>query len=137
MLHCHGAKLSSTPWGARQALSIVGYAAPAVILPILAVDVPNLVQTRHARTLTALLRARLLNMKETVPLLIVTCENANQDVLLQQVQGIYSAVAVEKDDAPASLDLVFDVKVASSVEEAKQVSFEEIFRETCMFVLSF
>lgn len=136
-LVCRGATLSGTSASERSALAITSVVSNAIVVDgITEGDVHAAgfgKNTRHARTLTALFRARLafLEASSDAPsqqALILCVKSSSKEsfdaVLVQEVKDLFEATAAEAKESKASFDDLYDVKVVSvtSKEEASEVS---------------
>lgn len=135
-LVCRGATLRGTSASERSALAITSLVSDAIIVDgITEGDVQAAgfgKNTRHARTLTALFRARLSSSEDTPgkQALILCVKSSSQesfdDVLAQEVRALFEATAAEATESKTSFDDLYDVEVVSvtSKEEAIEVSIE-------------
>jgi len=139
-LVCRGATLGGTSDPERTSLATCSLVTGAVIVDGVTVgDVEaGLQNSRHARTLTALFRARVklqedtsedgekTNTKQTLMIGIID-QGADVDAVAKDVEEavrlLYNAAAAEKKGA-ASFEETYDIKVVplSSVSEAEDVS---------------
>ena len=132
ILVCRGAVLRGTTEADRTAMTTCFGIARAVVLDGITVgDVQaGLDNTRHARTLTALFRARLLvdtteSTTQRMVFLVVeggsVSEEEEQD-LQSQVEELYAAVALEKEEASAFQDAYkLHVVSTTSAEDSSKV----------------
>ena len=145
-LICRGATLRGTSASERSALAITSLVSDAIIIDgITEGDVQAAgfgKNTRHARTLTALFRARL-SSSEDAPgqqVLILCVKSASKDsfdsVLAQEVRDLFEATAAETTESNTSFDDLYDVQVVSvtSKEEASEVSSNSVYQH-CMEVI--
>lgn len=127
-LVCRGATLAGTSEAERTALSTCSLVSEAMILEgITAGDVEaGLADSRHARTLTAIFRARLLVPRVATQTLLLAIEGDSVDKTLVQdaVISIFKAVASEKKGAPDFKDLynlqVESVKSAGDTQKVRR-----------------
>lgn len=134
-LICRGATLRGTSAAERSALAITSLVSDAIVVDgITEGDVQAAgfgKNTRHARTLTALFRARLTFLEASSSLqapgqqTLILCvksssEDSFDDVLAQEVRALFEATAAEAKESDTSFDDLYDVKVVSvtSNEEA-------------------
>lgn len=147
-LVCRGATLSGTSASERSALAITSLVSDAIIIDgITAGDVQAAgfgKNTRHARTLTALFRARLSSSEGTPSkqALILCVKSSSEDsfdaVLAQEVRALFEATAAEATESKTSFDDLYDVEVVSvtSKEEAAEVSIDHLSRFPTIDVIS-
>lgn len=152
LLHCRGATLQGTPLADRTALSTVALLANVCVLDGITVgdigpttrsgsNASGFTNSRHAQTLTALFRARLLTPNAgradvangtvtPMKLLLVVqikdkaldSESINTELLHQQIQSLYQVVATEaKSSVLFDEAFTLDVAMANSPEEAPEV----------------
>jgi len=127
-LICRGATLRGTSASERSALAITSLVSDAIVIDgITEGDVQAAgfgKYTRHARTLTALFRARLAFLEECPPsdapgqqalILCVksTSKDSFDDVLAKEVRALFDATAAETKESNTSFDDLYDVKVVS------------------------
>jgi len=134
-LICRGATLRGTSASERSALAITSLVSDAIVVDgITEGDVQAAgfgKNTRHARTLTALFRARLAFLEassssqapgqQTLILCVKSSsEDSFDDVLAQEVRALFEATAAESKESDTSFDDLYDVKVVlvTSNEEA-------------------
>lgn len=139
MLICRGATLQSMTAASKSALALTSLVANAIVVDGITVgDVmaAGWKNTRHARTLTALFRARLAldtaaaaaaEKKQTLVLCVKTAAEKLGDVektLMNEVKALFEATAVEAKATSASFGELYSVVVKSvtSEEEAAEVS---------------
>jgi hypothetical protein len=127
-LMCRGATLAGTSDAERISLSTCSAVANTIILDgVTEGDLEcGLSNTRHARTLASIFRARLQMNQDSRQTLIVCVGKANDeadDSVLNEVRSMYKAAALERKDAPA-FDSLYDVRIvpATSEAEGQQVS---------------
>ena len=138
-LVCRGATLRGTSASERSALAITSLVSDVIVVDgITKGDVQAAgfgKNTRHARTLTALFRARLAFLEATSSsdppgqqALILCVKSSSKEsfdiVLVQEVKDLFEATAAEAKESNASFDDLYDVRVVSvtSKEEASEVS---------------
>ena len=138
-LICRGATLRGTSASERSALAITSLVSDALVIDgITEGDVEAAgfgKNTRHARTLTALFRARLAFLEaspssdasgqQALILCVKSSSESSFDaVLAQEVRDLFEATAAEGKESNISFDDLYDVKVVSvtSKEEANEVS---------------
>lgn len=133
-LICRGATLRGTSASERSALAITSLVSDAIVIDgITEGDVQAAgfgKNTRHARTLTALFRARLSSSADASgQQALVLCvksasEDSFDDVLAQEVRALFEATAAEATESNTSFDDLYDVTVVSvtNKEEASEVS---------------
>eukprot|EP00532_Pseudo-nitzschia_australis_P012442 CAMPEP_0168220074 /NCGR_PEP_ID=MMETSP0140_2-20121125/8990_1 /TAXON_ID=44445 /ORGANISM="Pseudo-nitzschia australis, Strain 10249 10 AB" /LENGTH=536 /DNA_ID=CAMNT_0008148679 /DNA_START=242 /DNA_END=1852 /DNA_ORIENTATION=- len=133
-LICRGATLSGTSAAERSALAITSLVSDVIVLDGITEGDVQAAQfgknTRHARTLTALFRARLASSsdapaskQELIFCIKSSSGNLFDDVLAQEVRDLFEATAAEVKDSQTSFDDLYRVKVVSvtSDEEASQI----------------
>ena len=128
-LVCRGAILRGTTEADRTALATCFCVAGAVVVDGITVgDVQaGLANSRHARTLTALFRARFIGSEGTKPQTIIlvvggSVGEAEEEDLQGQVEELYAAVALEREEAPAFQDSYkLQVLSATSEEDSSKV----------------
>ena len=137
-LICRGATLRGTSAAERSALAITSLVSDAIVVDgITEGDVKAAgfgKNTRHARTLTALFRARLTflesssvvdaNRQALILCVKSTSDDAFDAVLAQEVRTLFEATAAETKESNISFDDLYEVRVVSvtNEEEAKEVS---------------
>jgi len=136
-LICRGATLGGTSASERSALAITSLVSDVIVIDgITEGDVQAAgfgKNTRHARTLTALFRARLAFLEASASLdapgqqvLILCVKSSEEDsldaVLAQEVRALFEATAAEAKESNTSFDDLYDVKVVSvtSKEDASE-----------------
>lgn len=130
-LVCRGAQLKGTSDQERTALATTSLVASVILVDGITLgDVQDLANGRHARTLTALFRTRLLLAVEEAPqtlLLGVQGELSadQQRLVLTAVNMLFEAVAVEKKHSKSFQDL-YNVQIVN-VEARDQA--QEVRRE--------
>jgi len=132
-LICRGATLSGTSAAERSALAITSLVSDAIVVDgITEGDVQAAgfgKNTRHARTLTALFRARLAFLEassssdapsqQTLILCVKSSSEESFDsVLAQEVRDLFEATAAEAKESKTSFDDLYDVKVVSVTSES-------------------
>ena len=139
LLICRGATLRGTSAAERSALAITSLVSDAIVIDgITEGDVQAAgfgKNTRHARTLTALFRARLAFLEASSSsdtprqqALILCVKSSSGDsfdaVLAQEVRALFEATAAETKESNTSFDDLYDVKVmpVTNKEEASEVS---------------
>jgi len=132
-LICRGATLRGTSASERSALAITSLVSDAIVIDgITEGDVQAAgfgKNTRHARTLTALFRARLSSSADASgqQALILCVKSASEDsfddVLAQEVRALFEATAAEAKESNTSFDDLYDVTVVSvtNKEEASEI----------------
>jgi hypothetical protein len=128
-LTCRGATLSAASAAERTSLATTSLVAGAIVIDgITEGDVEmDLRMSRHARTLTALIRARLAldsDSKQTLILGVLgPVDEAIEIVLTDEVQSIFEATAAETN-AKVEFEAMYDVVVLSvqTPTDARQVS---------------
>lgn len=137
-LYCRGATLQGTSDATRTSLATCSLVSTAIVLDgITQGDVQaGLQHSRHARTLTALFRARVQlgtddGSKQTLLLGMVGEDATSNDTTLPQVtkavQSLYEAAAVETKGAK-SFEELYNLQIVSvsTPETAEQVSLSEV-----------
>jgi len=135
-LICRGATLRGTSAAERSALAITSLVSDAIVVDgITEGDVKAAgfgKNTRHARTLTALFRARLTflesssvvdaNRQALILCVKSTSDDAFDAVLAQEVRTLFEATAAETKESNISFDDLYEVRVVSvtNEEEAKE-----------------
>ena len=131
---CRGATLKGTSSAERSALAITAVVADTVVVDGITVgdvQAAGWKNTRHARTLTALFRARLAfaqdlsNKKQSLILCIIKTDDVTSSLektLLQEVKSLFEATAAEAKES-TSFGELYDVMVKSVTkkEDAKEV----------------
>lgn len=143
-LNCRGATLSATSAPERTSLGTTSLIANAVVIDgITEGDVEmDLRSSRHARTLTALMRARLAaskdesleNNKQTLILGVLgPVDEAVESVLTDEVTSLFEAAAAEASE-DVDFDDLYDIVVVSvqSQADGSEVSFG-VCRRDCTF----
>ena len=128
-LSCRGATLSAITSSERTSLATTSLVAGAIVIDgITEGDVEmDLRMSRHARTLTALIRARLAldsASKQTIILGVLgPVDEAVETVLIDEVQSIFEAAAVGTSEKVDFEDM-YNILVVSlqTQDDAKQVS---------------
>lgn len=132
-LICRGATLRGTSAAERSALAITSLVSDVIVIDgITEGDVQAAgfgKNTRHARTLTALFRARLASSsdapgKQALILCVKSSsEDSFDDVLAQEVRDLFEATAAEAKESQTSFDDLYDVQVVSvtSKDDASQI----------------
>jgi len=132
LLVCRGATLRGTSASERSALAITSLVSDAIVIDgITEGDVQAAgfgKNTRHARTLTALFRARLSSSTDAPgQQALILCvksssEDSFDDVLAQEVRALFEATAAEAKEGNTYFDDLYDVKVVSvtNAEEASE-----------------
>jgi hypothetical protein len=129
-LYCRGATLSGTSDRERTSLATCSLVAGAIVVDGITVgDVEaGLRNSRHARTLTALFRARVklddISGKQTLILCLAGDDDAiDTAALATEVKGLYKAASVEKKGA-GSFNEMYDLQVygVTSAADADKVS---------------
>jgi hypothetical protein len=132
-LVCRGATLShALSPSERNALATTSIAADAVVVDAITEgDIAmGLRNSRHARTLTALIRARLASAPVR-PLTIMLgvaghVDDRVQDILLTELRDIFQATAVEFEDGSSFEDVCKVVAVSvETADDARQVRLSE------------
>lgn len=133
-LICRGATLRGTSASERSALAITSLVSDAIVIDgITEGDVQAAgfgKNTRHARTLTALFRARLAFLEGSSSseapgqqALILCVKSSSEDsldaLLAQEVRALFEATAAETKESNTSFDDLYDVKVVSVTSEAE------------------
>jgi hypothetical protein len=137
-LICRGATLRGTSAAERSALAITSLVSDAIVVDgITEGDVKAAgfgKNTRHARTLTALFRARLTFLESSSVVdanrqALILCVKSTSDdsfdaVLAQEVRTLFEATAAEAKESNILFDDLYEVRVVSvtNEEEAKEVS---------------
>lgn len=131
-LICRGATLSGTSAAERSALAITSLVSDAIVIDgITEGDVQAAgfgKNTRHARTLTAIFRARLASSTDATgkQALILCVKSSSQEsfaaVLTQEVRDLFEATAAEAKESQTSFSDLYDVQVVSvmSKEDAAE-----------------
>lgn len=126
-LACRGATLSGTSAAERSAMSTSSLVSGAILIDgITGGDVEaGWRNSRHARTLTALFRARVAletSFKQTLILCVRGAVDGSESSLKSEVKALYDATAAEADVKHSFNDL-YKVEVLSvtNEEEAKEV----------------
>ena len=126
-LTCRGATLSGTSAAERSALSTSSLVSGAILVDgITEGDVESgWINTRHARTLTALFRARLAldtTFKQTL-ILCVTGDVSDGSSLLGEIKDLFDATAAETD-VDISFGELYNAQVVSVTDKdgAEKVS---------------
>ena len=136
LLICRGATLRGTSAAERSALAITSLVSDAIVVDgITEGDVQAAgfgKNTRHARTLTALFRARLTFLESSEVAkrqALILCVKSKSDdsfdtVLEQEVRTLFEATAAEAKESDASFDDLYEIKVmfVTTSEEARTVS---------------
>jgi hypothetical protein len=130
---CRGATLKGTSSAERSALAITSVVADAVVVDGITVgdvQAAGWKNTRHARTLTALFRARLafspdVSNKKQALILCIKADDVTSSLektLLQEVKSLFEATAAEAKES-TSFGELYDVMVksVSKTEDAKEV----------------
>ena len=123
-LSCRGATLNAASPSERLSLTTTSLVAGAVIVDgVTEGDVETGLQnTRHARTLTALVRARLAldsNSKQTLILGVLgDVDEATEASIQSELKDIFDATAVELTGKPPQFTDMYDVVVLSLQTEA-------------------
>ena len=123
-LSCRGATLNAASPSERLSLTTTSLVAGAVIVDgITEGDVETGLQnTRHARTLTALVRARLAldsNSKQTLILGVLgEVDDGTEASIQSELKDIFDATAVELTGKPPKFTDMYDVVVLSLQTEA-------------------
>lgn len=120
-LQCRGATLSGTSDAERTALATCSLVAQTIVLQDITMgDVQaGFENSRHARTLTAIFRAKMKvgNTQRQTLVLAVEQENTideqQQTMLAAQVKALYKAAAVEQNNEQ-SFETLFDLKIVPS-----------------------
>lgn len=133
LLICRGATLRGTSAAERSALAITSLVSDAIVVDgITEGDVQAAgfgKNTRHARTLTALFRARLTFLESSEVAkrqALILCVKSKSDdsfdtVLEQEVRTLFEATAAEAKESDASFDDLYEIKVmfVTTSEEAR------------------
>jgi hypothetical protein len=128
-LTCRGATLSGTSAAERCALATSSLVSGAILVDgITEGDVEaGWRNSRHARTLTALFRARVALESSTIKQTLILCvkgevDSAAESALKTEVRALFDATAAETEGSASFKDL-YDVSVVSvtTEEEAKEV----------------
>jgi hypothetical protein len=130
MLICRGATLQSMTTAQKSALALTSVVANAIVMDGITVgDVmaAGWKNTRHARSLTAVFRARLAleaaSEKQTLVLCVKSASlEAIEKKLLEEVKALFEATAVEAKTGASFGDLYrVVVKSVTSEAEAQEV----------------
>ena len=125
LLTCRGATLKGTSANERNSLATTSLIADVILVDgIIPGDVEaGWKNSRHARTLTALFRARVtLALGDTPKQTLLLCvrgevTEADESSLLSDVQTLFEAIAVETDGKGLAMNDMYDVKVVSVMTE--------------------
>lgn len=127
-VYCRGAQLKGTSDPERAALATTSLIASVVLVDGITLgDVQDLANSRHARTLTALFRARLTLAVEEAPqsLLLGVSGDLTPDqerLVLAAVHMLFDAAAIEKKHSKSFSDLyTVEIVNVASKDEAQQV----------------
>jgi hypothetical protein len=137
ILICRGAVLAGTSDLERMTLGTCSLVANAIVMDGITLgDIESgLSNTRHARTLTCLIRAKLQllsspssTQRQTLILAVQSMSNVNEEMIVDEIRSIYKAVSVEKKVSP-SFDSIYDVQVlkTNSHDEGKEVRASRFF----------
>lgn len=139
-LYCRGATLSGTSDKERASLAVCSLVAGTIVIDGITVgDVEaGLRNSRHARTLTALFRARVkltddesdsdgsdsadstTSIQQTLLVVLADAESIDEAELASDIKSLYKAASVEKKGAGSFSDM-YNLKIVSATS-ADQVS---------------
>jgi len=150
-LICRGATLRGTSASERSALAITSLVSDVIVIDgITEGDVQAAgfgKNTRHARTLTALFRARLAFLEgpsssdePSQQALILCVKSSSKDsfdaVLAQEVRDLFEATAAEAKESNTSFDDLYDVKVVSVTSKGEAIETLAIAKSIASTVAS-
>lgn len=130
-LVCRGAQLKGTSEQERTALATTSLVASVILVDGITLgDVQDLANGRHARTLTALFRTRLLLAVEEAPQTLLLGVQGDltadqQRLVLTAVNMLFEAVAIEKKHSKSFQDLynvqIVNVEARDQAQEVRRV----------------
>lgn len=134
ILSCRGATLGGTSASERASLAATSLVAGSIMVDgVTEGDIETgLRYTRHARTLTALFRARLAHTSEGTQSVVLCVagpvDDDTQSTLQKEVKGIFDAAAVETEVSSSSFSDLYDIQVVSvqSQDDARAVSDSDV-----------